>query len=109
MAISRADFWFFIIELVTRNTNLGIPALEDGLYANVLIFDYLHVSLYMCLLFSISSAVYQSSKPRGVLALYPRLNDETSFDCASRTLENKALRNGLILERIQRAALDGIQ
>ena len=42
MAISRADFWSFIIELVTRNPNLGIPALEDGLFANLSIFDYLY-------------------------------------------------------------------
>ena len=40
MAISRADFLFFVIELVTRNLNLGVPALEDGLFANLLIFDY---------------------------------------------------------------------
>ena len=45
MAISRADFWSLIIELVTRNPNLGIPALEDGLFANLLIFDYLY---YIC-------------------------------------------------------------
>ena len=31
MAISRADFWSFIIELVTRNPNLGTPALKDFL------------------------------------------------------------------------------
>ena len=43
MAISRADFWFFITELVTRNPTMGIPALEDGLFANLLIFDYLDV------------------------------------------------------------------
>ena len=43
MAISRADFWSFIIELVTSNPNLGIPALEDGLFANLLIFDYVYV------------------------------------------------------------------
>ena len=42
MAISRVDFWYLIIESVTRNPNLGIPALEDGLFANVLIFDYLY-------------------------------------------------------------------
>ena len=42
MAISKVDFWFFIIELDTRNPNLGIPALEDGLFANSLIFDYLY-------------------------------------------------------------------
>ena len=41
MAISRADFWCFMIESVTRNPNLGIPALEDGLFANLLIFNYL--------------------------------------------------------------------
>ena len=38
MTISRADFWSFITELVTRNPNLGIPAREDGLFANLLIF-----------------------------------------------------------------------
>ena len=43
MAISRADFWYFIIELVPRNPNLGIPALEDGLFANLLIFDCLYM------------------------------------------------------------------
>ena len=32
---------FVIIELVTRNPNLGIPALEDRLFANLLIFNYL--------------------------------------------------------------------
>ena len=37
--ISRSHFWFLIIELVTRNPNLGILALEDGLFANLLIFD----------------------------------------------------------------------
>ena len=42
MAISRADFWSFITELVTRNPNLGIPPLEDGLFANLLIFNYLY-------------------------------------------------------------------
>ena len=46
MAISRADFWSFITELVTRNPNLGVPALEDGLFANLLILDYLY---YICL------------------------------------------------------------
>ena len=40
MAISRADFGSFSTELVTRNPNLGIPALEDGLFANSLIFNY---------------------------------------------------------------------
>ena len=43
MTISRADFLFFAIELATRNPNLGIPTLEDGLFAIVLIFDHLYV------------------------------------------------------------------
>ena len=43
MAISRADFWSFIIELVTINPTMGISALEDGLFANLLIFDYFRV------------------------------------------------------------------
>ena len=42
MAIFGAVCLFFIIELVTRNPNLGIPALEDGLFANSLTFDYLY-------------------------------------------------------------------
>ena len=37
MAISRAFFLSLITELVTRNPNLGIPLLEDGLFANLLI------------------------------------------------------------------------
>ena len=37
MAISSSDFWSFASELVTRNPNLGIPALEDGLFANLLV------------------------------------------------------------------------
>ena len=41
MAISIAEFWSFIIELVTRNPTMGIPALEDALFVNVLIFDVL--------------------------------------------------------------------
>ena len=48
MAIARDVFWSFITELVTRNPNLGIPALEDGLFANLLIFDYLYVFRYFC-------------------------------------------------------------
>jgi len=40
MTISKVDLLSFITELVTRNPNLGIPALEDGLFANLLIFDY---------------------------------------------------------------------
>ena len=43
------DFWSFIIELVTRNPNLGIPALKDErFFANLLIFGYLQVFLYFC-------------------------------------------------------------
>ena len=42
MAISFADFGSFITELVTRNPTMGIPALEDGLFANLWIFDYLY-------------------------------------------------------------------
>ena len=41
MAISRADFYFVISELVTRNPNLGISALAHGLFANLLIFNHL--------------------------------------------------------------------
>ena len=44
MAIARVDFWSFIVELVARNPNLCIPALEDGLFASLLIFDYLCMS-----------------------------------------------------------------
>ena len=46
MTISREDFWSFITELVTRNPTVGIPALEDGLFANLLIFRLL--ILYIC-------------------------------------------------------------
>ena len=42
MTISKADVLSFISELVTRNPNLGIPPLEDGLFANLLIFDYVY-------------------------------------------------------------------
>ena len=41
-----ARFCVFCIELVTRNLNLGIPALKDGLFANLLIFDYLYYIFY---------------------------------------------------------------
>ena len=43
MAISRADFWSLITELVTRNPTMGIPALGDGLFANLFILNYLGV------------------------------------------------------------------
>ena len=56
MTISRVDFWSSIIELVTRSSNLRIPALEDGLFANLLIFDYLYyILLYE--MFSFNSLV----------------------------------------------------
>ena len=45
MAVSRADVWSFITELVTRNPNLGIPALEDGLFVNLFIFDSLYIEI----------------------------------------------------------------
>ena len=48
MAISRVDFWSFIIEEVTRKSTMGLPALEDGLFANLLIFYYLYVFRYFC-------------------------------------------------------------
>ena len=48
MTISKRDFWSFINELVTRNPNLGIPALEDGLFANLLVFTYLYY-IFFCL------------------------------------------------------------
>ena len=36
-------FGSFITELATRNPTMGTTTLEDGLFANLLIFDYLHV------------------------------------------------------------------
>ena len=42
MAISRPDFLSFITAMITRNPTMGIPALEDGLFANLLMFDYLY-------------------------------------------------------------------
>ena len=56
MAISKAAFWSFINELVTRNPNLGIPPLEDddGLFVNLLIFNYfqgfgVRLRIYICI------------------------------------------------------------
>ena len=43
MAISMVDILFFITELVKRHPTMGIPALEYGLFANLLIFDYIFV------------------------------------------------------------------
>ena len=50
MAISRADFCFFIIAMSMRNRTMGITALEDGLFVNLLIFDYLcmYINIYKC-------------------------------------------------------------
>ena len=48
MAISRVDFWSFINELCMRSPNLGIPALEDGLFVNLSIFDYVCTCIYKC-------------------------------------------------------------
>ena len=42
MTISKADFLSFITELVMRNPILGIPPLQDGLFANLSIFYYLY-------------------------------------------------------------------
>ena len=48
MAISRADLSSFIIDLVTRNPTMCIPALGDGLFANLLIFNYLYAFRHFC-------------------------------------------------------------
>ena len=37
-----------LLELVARNPNLGIPALEDGLFAILLMFDDLYMFRYFC-------------------------------------------------------------
>ena len=58
MTISRVDFWFFITEFVTRNPNLGIPPLEDGLVANLLIFDYLYYILIYIYIYVHSHVLY---------------------------------------------------
>ena len=47
MAIPRTDLGSFITELVMRNPNLSIPPLEDGLFANLLIFDYLYYTFFL--------------------------------------------------------------
>ena len=43
MTISRVDFGSFITELVTINPTMGISALENELFVNLLIFHYLYV------------------------------------------------------------------
>ena len=45
MPISKADFGSFIIELVTRNPTMSITALEDELFTNLLVFNYLYYIL----------------------------------------------------------------
>ena len=45
MAISRTDFWFFITAMITRNRTMGIPALEDELFVNLSIFDYVYIEI----------------------------------------------------------------
>ena len=57
VAICRADFWSFINEIVTRNPNLGRPALEDGLFVNLLIFNF--VSRFWGTLEDIYIYIYQ--------------------------------------------------
>ena len=44
-AISTVDFWYFITAMSMRNRTMGILALEDGLFVNLWIFDYLYVHL----------------------------------------------------------------
>ena len=70
MAISRADFWFFITELVTRNPNLGIPALEDGLFANLLIFDYLYY-IFVFGFVSVEDELLRSSRSDPINRIIP--------------------------------------
>ena len=43
MAISRVDFGCFNTAMCMRYRTMGIPALEDGLFVDLLIFDYLRM------------------------------------------------------------------
>ena len=43
MAISRAEFCFFLIAMCIRNRTMGIPALEDSLSVKLLFFIFLHI------------------------------------------------------------------
>ena len=62
MAISRTDFWSFIIEeLVTRSSTMGIPALEDGLFVHLLNFDYLCMYTYRCPRMSLHKPLYEET------------------------------------------------
>ena len=45
MTISRADFVSFITAMFMRNRTMGIPALEDGLFVNLFIFDYFDIEI----------------------------------------------------------------
>ena len=45
MAISRADLLCFITAMCMRNRTMGIAALEDGLFVNLLTFDYLYFEI----------------------------------------------------------------
>ncbi len=45
MAIFMADFWSFITAMCMRNRTMGISALEDGLFVNLLTFDYLYIEI----------------------------------------------------------------
>ena len=45
MAISKVVFWFFINAMCMINRAMDVPALEDVLFVNLLIFDYLYIEI----------------------------------------------------------------
>ena len=45
MAISRVDFWSCTNAMCMRNRTMGIPALEEGLFVNLLIFDHSYIEI----------------------------------------------------------------
>ena len=45
MAISRVEFWSFITAMCMINRTVSIPTLEDGLFVNLLSFDYLYIEI----------------------------------------------------------------
>ena len=45
MGTSRADLSSFITAMITRNPTMGIPALEDELFVNLLTFDSLYIEI----------------------------------------------------------------
>ena len=45
MAISRVDFSFLISAMIARNPTMGILALEDGLFVNLFILNYLYMEI----------------------------------------------------------------